>query len=71
MTTDDLIKVSDDTFIAASEVRKMMIEFARGKVKEALETGANSASYLIHGQTSGIEIDKDSILNSYPLDQIK
>jgi hypothetical protein len=47
-----------------------MIEFAKLHVEAALkEASENAESYVIGGLTS--EVDKDSILNAYPLTNIK
>ena len=76
MIAQDLIKVSDDTFILASEVRQMMIEFAKNKVIEALEAASNKAttkSFPAEGYPEAVHItvvDKESILESYKIEDI-
>ena len=53
-----------------SYVKKAMIQFAKMHVQEALKQASeNAESYVVGGLTS--EVDKDSILNAYPLDLIK
>ena len=53
-----------------NQINDLMIEFAKYHVKKALEQASeNAESYVIGGLTS--EVDKDSILNAYPLDLIK
>jgi hypothetical protein len=48
---------------------EMMIVFAKIHVTEALkEASENAESYVIVGLTS--EVDKESILNAYPLDNV-
>jgi hypothetical protein len=48
---------------------EMMIVFAKIHVTEALkEASENAESYVIGGLTS--EVDKESILNAYPLDNV-
>jgi len=51
--------------------KKWMIEFAKLHVQQALEEASKKA-YITYHENRGDEIiDKDSILNSYPLDKIK
>jgi hypothetical protein len=48
---------------------KMMIEFAKNHVTEALKQASeNAESYVIGGLTS--EVDKNSILSAYSLDNV-
>jgi len=65
---DDLYLIDKESF------KEAMIAFAKYHVKEALEAGANNA-YLdtINMGSSEFQtvVDKDSILNSYNLDNIK
>lgn len=72
-------KLSDDGkywFVDCSEkaVEQALIEFARIKVKEALETAANKVE-LVDDYLSECDcnasVDKESILNSYDLNNIK
>lgn len=61
-TTDGLLNPFD--------VAEAMIEFAKMHVEAALkEASENAESYVIGGLTS--EVDKESILNAYPLTNIK
>lgn len=67
----------------ADDVKKAMIEFAKLTVQAALEVAYNNADIVCGRKTKkdckqcmggGCEkpiIDKDSILNSYPLNNIK
>ena len=52
---------------------KIMIEFAKLHVEAALKEASEKADYITDGQEhiTDIWIDKNSILNSYPLDKIK
>ena len=47
-----------------------MIQFARFHVKEALKQASENAE-IVDKYFHDVEIDKDSILNAYPLDNIK
>ena len=59
-----------DRIITYDDYIKGMIEFAKMHVEEALKQASeNAESYVIGGLTS--DVDKDSILNAYPLDLIK
>jgi len=56
--------------IEEQELSKMLIEFAKMHVKQALkQSSENVESYVIEGLVS--EVDRDSILNAYPLENIK
>lgn len=50
---------------------KMMIEFAKLHVEAALKKASEDAHTRDVPYTDDIEVDKDSILKSYPLDNIK
>jgi hypothetical protein len=50
-------------------VKKLMIEFAKLHVKEALKEASKEA--IIGNWADDYEIDKNSILNAYSLDLIK
>jgi hypothetical protein len=57
---------------------KLAVEFAKIKVTEALKTASEKAECVNEGTYSSsgqavdyYQVNKDSILNSYPLDQIK
>ena len=57
-------------------IENIMIEFAKMHVKAALKEASESAdlttdSYMSMQEGSCVEIHKDSILNSYPLENIK
>ena len=59
-----------DRIITYDDYIKGMIEFAKMHVQEALKQASeNAESYVIGGLTS--EVDKDSILNAYSLENIK
>ena len=50
-----------------------LIEFAKLHVEAALKAASEEADYITDGQEhiTDVWIDKDSILKSYPLDNIK
>ena len=53
-----------------NKVPLVMIEFAKLHVEAALKAASeNATSYVIGGLTS--EVDEDSVLNAYPLENIK
>ena len=55
-------------------IKKAMIEFAKLHVEAALKEASEKAKMIDVGIDYSIikwEVDKDSILNSYPLDKIK
>lgn len=51
------------------KVKEKMIEFAKYHVEQALK--AASENVIIDGNKHEYELDKESILNAYPLDLIK
>ena len=69
------------------DIRQVMIEFARMHVEQALKEASDKATLLTDGEDSRIsryvvsdgnhyseteiDVNKDSILNSYPLSNIK
>lgn len=54
-------------------IKECMIEFAKLHVEAALKAASEEADYITDGQEhiTDVWIDKDSILKSYPLDNIK
>ena len=63
------LNLTRDTHIGtAKNIKKAMIEFAKLHVKEALKQ-ASEKVYV--SDTVFCEIDRDSILNAYPLENIK
>lgn len=58
-----------------SEVEHAMIEFAKMHLRNAIEAQCKNARIKIVKSQDGspdiIEVDKDSILEAYPLDNIK
>jgi len=50
-------------------IEQTMVEFAKLHVQEALKSA--SESVLIDGHPFEYELDKNSILNAYPLENIK
>ena len=54
-------------------IYKAMIEFAKIHVEAALKAASDNVDYTTDGQEhiTDVWIDEDSILNSYPLENIK
>lgn len=50
---------------------EVMVEFARLHVKRALKDASDNVELTLIKYTDDYEVNKDSILNSYPLDNIK
>jgi len=50
---------------------QMMIEFAKLHVEAALLAALNNAEYADGNHSASGDLDEDSILNSYPLTNIK
>jgi hypothetical protein len=78
-TAEELIETDyyhlhlDTDSICLGSIETAMIEFAKLHVEEALKEASEKADYITNGHEhiTDIWIDKDSILNSYPLDKIK
>jgi CBS domain-containing protein len=62
---------SIDEDITKPEIIELMIEFAKLHVKQALIEASNKGIALYTGDRKLPIIDKDSILNSYPEENIK
>ena len=83
MTTEELIKKTKKLFvpyyndteiaaIAVNDVQQLMLEFAKHNVEEALTAACAKGEARVHGTGSvWAEIEDDSILNSYPLENIE
>ena len=55
-----------------NNVTDMLIEFAKLHVEQALKEASENADTIYRGDSFGDYIvDKDSILNAYPLENIK
>lgn len=70
----NLILYRDSHITTQKDIRRAMIEFAKLKVKEALEAAADNAEITWDGLPGIGEfqiVDKESILNAYNLDNIK
>ena len=59
---------NDDSFI---DMEESMIEFAKLHVQAALEAATIDATTKFIPFTDDEEVDRDSIRNAYPLDNIK
>jgi hypothetical protein len=59
---------NDDSFI---DMEESMIEFAKMHVEAALEAAAIDATTKFIPFTDDEEVDRDSIRNAYPLENIK
>lgn len=55
----------------ADYIMEIMIEFARLHVEEALKQASENVELQIIKYTDDYEVDKSSILNAYPLENIK
>jgi hypothetical protein len=68
-----LIEKGYSGFAKHTLVKEWMIEFAKLHVEAALKEASEKADYNTWGQEhiEQVWIDKDSILNSYPLENIK
>ena len=65
------LNLTRDTHIqTAKDIKKAMIEFAKLHVEAALEE-ANRKVIVTYYYDEGIRVNKDSILNAYPLTNIK
>ena len=65
------LNLTRDTHIGtAKNIKKAMIEFAKLHVEAALEE-ANRKVIVTYYYDEGIRVNKDSILNAYPLENIK
>ena len=84
MTAEDFLKGFNeeqgniDTLYYDEYVQKVMRGFAKMHVREALYQASNKAAISVNlrdfiedSWESGDKIEKDSILNSYPLENIK
>jgi D-aminopeptidase len=76
MTAEDILKKYPDYWqggkaqYSEEDVKKAMIEFAKLHVEQALK--AASENVIVHDDAfKEAEVDKDSILNAYPLTNIK
>jgi len=74
-TAEEVILESLYLTISKSRAKELMIEFAKLHVTEALKAAAEKAE-AIEGWSTGFSgsaasVDKESILNSYPLTNIK
>ena len=49
----------------------LMLEFAKYHVEQALKAASENAEMKIVKYTDDYEIDRDSVLNAYPLENIK
>jgi len=52
------------------DVTSMLIEFAKLHVEAALKAAIEKAEWKGH-TLAAVEVDKDSVLDAYPLDKIK
>ena len=65
------LNLTRDTHIGtAKNIKKAMIEFAKLHVEAALKE-ANRKVIVTYYYDEGIRVNKDSILNAYPLENIK
>jgi hypothetical protein len=72
----ECMSISQD--IDNSDIEFLMIEFAKYHVEQALKTASKSVDYRLrenhldlHMFDDSFEVDPNSILNAYPLENIK
>lgn len=52
-------------------IQQVMIQFAKYHVEQALKTASENVELIPVKYTDDYEVSKDSILNAYPLENIK
>jgi len=62
-------KYIEEVFVNEEEVKDAMIEFAKYHVAEALKLASENYLHIFEGEL--IFLNKESILNAYPLENIK
>ena len=77
----DNIEIWDGVFVHSKNAKQAMIEFAKLHVEEALKKASEKANTIVHKHIHDEDevdgyilidiIDKNSILNAYPLENIK
>ena len=75
MTTENLLKTESNFFIDDyEEISDLMVKFAKHHVDQTLISASENAAVRIKcnncSEYHDNEVDKDSILNSYPLTNI-
>ena len=66
------LNLTRDTHIGtAKDIKKAMIEFAKLHVEAALKEANRKVIVTYYYDEGGIRVNKDSILNAYPLNLIK
>ena len=71
-TADNYLKrYIGKAIIGYGDISHLMIEFAKLHVESALKNASENAETKLIKYTDDYEIDKYSILNSYPLENIK
>lgn len=73
-TAEEFLKKNIDYVLeidAKNDVEEAMIEFAKLHVEAALKAASEDAHTKDVPYTDDVEVDKDSILNSYSIDNIK
>jgi hypothetical protein len=61
---------SKDTWVNVGDIQRAMVEFAKLHVEAALKEASEDVELETYGNF-GNSVNKDSILNSYPLTNIK
>lgn len=69
MTAEEFIKDAQQNPKKGWTTKKMLIEFAKYHVEQALKEA--SEKVIIEGHPFEYDLDEDSILNAYPLENIK
>ena len=75
-TTEEFYKQTTGCLMNHRDIKKAMIEFAKLHVEAALKEASEKAEIITKEIGGGLniewkEIDKDSILNAYPLNLIR
>jgi hypothetical protein len=74
-TAEEFLKEAQSNPNKGWTTRKLMIEFAKLHVEAALKEASEKVEYDVNHDTLlnyfPVVIDKDSILNAYPLENIK
>ena len=70
-TAEEFFRLSEDWGKTGEQVHQKMIEFANLHVEAALKEAVKKVIVNNYIGEGGIKVSKNSILNSYPLENIK
>lgn len=71
LTAKEFIKKFENKYAHNDGLSEIMIDFAKYHIQKALENAAENAKHIHKEYDKDFKIDKDSILNSYNLENIK